>query len=158
MIKICLYKHFQSELRADFWRIGKLGSLAFQWISFRAAIRNIASQNGTAKWNLFRGCVFGSISGSWLKTTFPKIHLLAKINGADHFDAKITKLCLRLIRTTPFLTKKASMLLIRLDFASDTGNIPNVPKRHCPKIQFSTKINAAVTSPGKNDQNSFANH
>ena len=39
------HRGFQSELRADFWRIGKLGSLAFQCISFHSAIRNIASQN-----------------------------------------------------------------------------------------------------------------
>ena len=44
--RICHHRGFQSELRADFLRIGKLRPRSFQCVSFHPVIRNIASQNG----------------------------------------------------------------------------------------------------------------
>ena len=44
--KFGIYRGFQSELRADFLRIGMLRPRSFQCISSHTVIRNIASQNG----------------------------------------------------------------------------------------------------------------
>ena len=41
----CRHRAFQSELGADFLRIGKLRSRSFRCMCFRCPIRNIASRN-----------------------------------------------------------------------------------------------------------------
>ena len=43
--RFCRHRGFQSELRADFLRIGKLRPRSFRCMSSHPAIRNIASQN-----------------------------------------------------------------------------------------------------------------
>ena len=79
---MCLFRCFQSELRADFARIGKLRPRSFQRMSFHPAIRNIVPQNGKTDRNLFRGCNFGSIIVPTLQISVRKINVLAKINVA----------------------------------------------------------------------------